>query len=36
MNELAAEEPDRIRRIDATKPPDQVVDAGLAALADLL
>ena len=34
--QLAAEEPDRIRRIDATKPPDQVVDAGLAALADLL
>jgi dTMP kinase len=34
--DLAAEEPDRVRRIDAGLPPGQVLDASLAALADLL
>jgi dTMP kinase len=34
--ELAAQQPDRIRRIDATQPPDEVRDAALAALEDLL
>ena len=34
--ELASEDPDRIRRIDATRPPDEVLAAALEALADLL
>ncbi len=34
--QLAAQQPDRIRRIDATQPPDKVRDAALAALEDLL
>ncbi len=34
--ELAAEDPDRIRRIDAAQPPDDVLAAALRELADLL
>ena len=34
--ELASEDPDRIRRIDATRPLDEVLAAALEALADLL
>jgi dTMP kinase len=34
--ELASEDPHRIRRIDASMPPDQVLRAALAELADLL
>ena len=34
--ELASEDPDRIRRIDATRPADDVLAAALEALADLL
>jgi dTMP kinase len=34
--ELAAEDPDRIRKIDATRPADEVLAAALEALADLL
>jgi dTMP kinase len=34
--ELASEDPERIRRIDATRPPDEVLAAALEALADLL
>ena len=34
--ELASEDPDRIRRIDATRPADEVLAAALEALADLL
>jgi dTMP kinase len=34
--ELAAEDPDRIRRIDASKAPDDVLSAALRELADLL
>ena len=34
--ELAAREPERIRSIDASGPPDQVLDAALQALADLI
>src|SRR5579872_4285990 len=34
--ELAADEPERVRRIDATLSPDQVLAQSLAALADLL
>jgi dTMP kinase len=34
--ELASEDPDRIRKIDATRPPDEVLAAALEALADLL
>lgn len=34
--ELASDDPQRIRRIDATMPPDQVLQAALAELADLL
>ena len=34
--ELAAEEPGRIRKIDATRPADEVLAAALEALADLL
>ncbi len=34
--ELAAREPDRIRTIDAGRPPDHVVEAALQALADLV
>jgi dTMP kinase len=34
--ELASEDPDRIRTIDATRPPDEVLAAALEALADLL
>ncbi|HUE26630.1 MAG TPA: dTMP kinase [Solirubrobacteraceae bacterium] len=34
-NELAAREPERIRTIDASAPPDQVLAAALEALADL-
>ena len=33
---LAAQEPERIRTIDATRPPEQVLEAALQALADLL
>ena len=33
---LAEDEPDRIRRIDASAPPEQVLSAALEALADLL
>ena len=35
-HELAAAEPDRIRTIDASQPPDQVLAAALAAVADLV
>jgi dTMP kinase len=35
-HELAAQEPERIRTIDATQSPDRVLDAALAELADLL
>ena len=35
-NELAAREPERIRTIDASAPPDQVLAAALEALADLV
>ena len=35
-HELAAAEPDRIRTIDASQPPDQVLAAALAAVADLI
>jgi dTMP kinase len=34
--QLAAQHPERIRTIDATQPPDEVRDAALAELADLL
>jgi dTMP kinase len=34
--QLAAQQPERIRTIDATQPPDEVRDAALAELADLL
>jgi dTMP kinase len=34
--ELAAQNPERIRTIDATRPPDQVLEAALENLADLL
>jgi dTMP kinase len=34
--ELASEDPERIRRIDATRPQDEVLAAALEALADLL
>ncbi len=34
--ELAAEDPARIRKIDASRPPDEVLSAALDALADLL
>jgi dTMP kinase len=34
--QLAVEQPDRIRTVDATQPPDRVLDAALAGLADLL
>ncbi len=34
--EVASEDPDRIRQIDATRPPDEVLAAALDALADLL
>ena len=34
--ELASEDPDRIRTIDATRPPEEVLAAALEALADLL
>jgi dTMP kinase len=34
--ELSSQDPDRIRRIDASMPPDQVLKAALAELADLL
>jgi dTMP kinase len=34
--ELAAEDPDRIRKIDASRPPDEVLSAALDELADLL
>ena len=34
--ELASEDPDRIRKIDATRPADEVLAAALEALADLL
>ena len=34
--ELASEDPDRIRKIDATLPADEVLAAALEALADLL
>jgi dTMP kinase len=34
--ELASEDPQRIRRIDASMPPDHVLNAALAELADLL
>lgn len=34
--EMASEDPDRIRQIDATRPPDEVLAAALDALADLL
>ena len=34
--ELAAEDPDRIRTIDASRPPDEVLAAALAELSDLL
>jgi dTMP kinase len=34
--ELAAEDPDRIRKIDASLPPDEVLAAALGELADLL
>jgi dTMP kinase len=34
--ELAAEDPERIRKIDATRPPDEVLAAALDELADLL
>jgi dTMP kinase len=34
--ELASEDPDRIRKIDAARPPDEVLAAALAELADLL
>jgi dTMP kinase len=33
--ELATEDPERIRRIDASRPPDQVLSAALDELADL-
>lgn len=35
-DQLAAQQPERIRTIDATQPPDEVRDAALAELADLL
>jgi len=34
--ELASEDPDRIRKLDASRPPDEVLAAALEALADLL
>ena len=34
--ELAAREPDRIRRIDGGAPPDEVLRSALEALADLV
>jgi dTMP kinase len=34
--ELASKDPERIRRIDATRPPEQVLAAALAEIADLL
>jgi dTMP kinase len=34
--ELAAEDPERIRRIDASRPPDEVLSAALDDLADLI
>ncbi len=34
--ELAAEDPDRIRRVDAAQPPDEVLAAALEELADLI
>ena len=34
--ELASEDPDRIRKIDAAQPPDEVLAAALAELSDLL
>ena len=34
--ELSSQDPDRIRRIDASQPPDQVLAAALGELADLL
>jgi dTMP kinase len=34
--ELASEEPDRIRKIDAAQPPDQVLSAALSEISDLL
>jgi dTMP kinase len=34
--ELAAEDPERIRKVDATRPPDEVLAAALDELADLL
>ena len=34
--ELAAEDPERIRKVDATRPPEEVLAAALAELADLL
>ena len=34
--ELSAQDPDRIRRIDASRPPDQVLAAAVDALSDLL
>jgi dTMP kinase len=34
--ELQAREPERIRRLDAARPPDQVLEAALSELADLL
>ena len=34
--ELASRDPDRIRKLDASRPPDQVLAAALAELSDLL
>jgi thymidylate kinase len=34
--ELWSQDPDRIRRIDASQPPAEVLEAALEALADLL